>query len=315
MTSPSRLVWARRGNVADGNTIEELKNELPDLPLPTRSSSRGQAPWEERFRRMYARYYPEGGSSVPMLLASCPKGQEEVMMMALVRKYGPEPDLTQPLYFGDTTQSSELRKEVLRYAKQVLQPVIHSNSLPKQKVKAILTDSVSGFFAGGSQWNDDAKGVLTNTLLLKASEALGKSILPDSPRTTTYIASPISDKKAELMNMRVSESDLPAVLDFMCGGTEVAEAMSASSQDPSVVAESVLDHFLSRLPADQTVPLLKILAHATIVSHLKKFVPQQRRPDSAEHPRYGTIDVPMRTEQTYQPYGGNSKVHFYPEGY
>ncbi|KAJ9451818.1 hypothetical protein DIPPA_15093 [Diplonema papillatum] len=67
--------------------MEELERELPDLPRPLINSG---VPWEHRFAAMLQRYNPGSLSSLPALVRTC-VGQEEVMMAALVDRYGPEP--------------------------------------------------------------------------------------------------------------------------------------------------------------------------------------------------------------------------------
>lgn len=77
-------LMAIKGKIAENDANEEDEAAAPERP---------SEPWttEERLTKFYEEYVPEKVSDVPSLLEKY-AGKEEKLFMALVKKYGPEPE-------------------------------------------------------------------------------------------------------------------------------------------------------------------------------------------------------------------------------
>eukprot|EP01064_Diplonema_japonicum_P008408 TRINITY_DN15868_c0_g1_i2.p1 TRINITY_DN15868_c0_g1~~TRINITY_DN15868_c0_g1_i2.p1 ORF type:complete len:382 (+),score=42.67 TRINITY_DN15868_c0_g1_i2:94-1239(+) len=264
---PSHLVWARRKYKVDGG-IEDLKSQLPDLPREVIL----RAEWEERFSRMYEAYNPEGVGSVPLLLEAS-KGQEQVMMDAMIAKYGPEPvKILQEGFLtvgavsteGDAAdrasslESSTLRgkwtdndsrHQVLRHAKNTMTPLIQLGLVKKSTAKDIISSAAAKYFSESQDWSQDSKKTLETLLFQTAKQRLQPPTLPASHED-------ISGVQATLLN-------------YICEGKGIRDAV-VEGEDPS---SSIVEYFMASLgSAEERERFLTVLAKKAVGDHLRKNV-------------------------------------------
>jgi density-regulated protein DRP1 len=95
-----KLAALRAENGRGANTVKSDDDEKEKKP------PKPDAPWtiEERLTKFYEKYVPEKVSDVPSLLEKY-AGKEDKLFLALVKKYGPEPD--DPFYDSESDESDE----------------------------------------------------------------------------------------------------------------------------------------------------------------------------------------------------------------
>lgn len=87
----------------DDNDDASVGSDAPEKP---------ERPWttEERLTKFYEMYVPEKTSDVPALLEKY-AGKEDKLFMALVKKYGPEPE--DPFYLSDDDEEEDDDEELV----------------------------------------------------------------------------------------------------------------------------------------------------------------------------------------------------------
>ena len=260
--APAHLVHTHRiRNVSPPSALRELELELPDLPASPRPAT-----WEERFKRMYAAYHPEGLASVPLLLqASC--GQEDVMLSALIQKYGPEPAPVQTLREGalllheggvsstahrscSSLSSSSAtfagsgpwaaesaRRAVLRYAKAVLASAVQTG-LGRAEAKAVISQTVSMFFATHSAFGAYEQGVLRTALEARVAEVRQQKHQEQQAQQQPSLAADVARFCERALRLRLAES-----------GVDGAQHTQQQQEDAKAALMRVVTAFLSECVA------------------------------------------------------------------